>query len=346
MKKLKQLSSYLDPKRLIRFKDMNIIISICIFVIASFILGGPVGRNKIAAEDRILENYNYQVLSEIPNTSDARNIINKIITKECKVNDRKVLECSSFNGEFYNVLSFETEYGIKKNIHFVIDIFDISTVYIGKVDPNYEPRERFILDEIGYAENTEDYLIRFASDSLYFQAHPFGINSLGKKHGNITLKTEVNQVYYQSVLPDFAIDSENLTPEDFGSYLLDQLIIGNQNKIKLKAYTLTFLIGVLFTLITIIYFGFSLEKMDLIRNLMNFIILQRLQVFRIRLYSLFFYGFFLIVIFFTLITILYFGSSLEKMDLLRNLMNIIILQRLQVFRFRLYSLFSYGFSRI
>lgn len=55
MKKLKQLSSYLDPKRLIRFKDMNIIISICIFVIASFILGGPVGRNKIAAEDRILE---------------------------------------------------------------------------------------------------------------------------------------------------------------------------------------------------------------------------------------------------------------------------------------------------
>lgn len=266
MKKLKQLSSYLDPKRLIRFKDMNIIISICIFVIASFILGGPVGRNKIAAEDRILENYNYQVLSEIPNTSDARNIINQIISKECKVNDRKVLECSSFNGEFYNVLSFETEYGIKKNIHFVIDIFDISTVYIGKVDPNYEPRERFILDEIGYAENTEDYLIRFASDSLYFQAHPFGINSLGKKHGNITLKTEVNQVYYQSVLPDFAIDSENLTPEDFGSYLLDQLIIGNQNKIKLKAYTLTFLIGVLFTLITIIILWIFFRKNGLIKK--------------------------------------------------------------------------------
>lgn len=266
MKKLKQLSSYLDPKRLIRFKDMNIIISICIFVIASFILGGPVGRNKIAAEDRILENYNYQVLSEIPNTSDARNIINQIISKECKVNDRKVLECSSFNGEFYNVLSFETEYGIKKNIHFVIDIFDISTVYIGKVDPNYEPRERFILDEIGYVENTEDYLIRFASDSLYFQAHPFGINSLGKKHGNITLKTEVNQVYYQSVLPDFAIDSENLTPEDFGSYLLDQLIIGNQNKIKLKAYTLTFLIGVLFTLITIIILWIFFRKNGLIKK--------------------------------------------------------------------------------
>lgn len=266
MKKIKQLSSYLDPKRLIRFKDMNIIISICIFVIASFILGGPVGRNKIAAEDRILENYNYQVLKEIPDSNDAINIINKIITKECKVNDRKILECSSFNGEFYDILSFETEYGIKKNIHFVIDIFDISTVYIGKVDPNYEPRERFILDEIGYAENTEDYLIRFASDSLYFQAHPFGINSLGKKHGNITLKTEVNQVYYQSVLPDFAIDSENLTPEDFGSYLLDQLIIGNQNKIKLKAYTLTFLIGVLFTLITIIILWIFFRKNGLIKK--------------------------------------------------------------------------------
>lgn len=266
MKRIKKVISYFNPKRLIKYKDINIIISICIFVIASFILGGPVGRNKIAIENKILEDYNYQVLKQIPRTSDALNIINQIIDKECKVNDRKVLECSSFNGEYYNVLSFQTEDGITKNIHFVIDIFDISTVYIGKVDPNYEPRERFVIEEIGYQENTEDYLIRFASDSLYFQAHPFGINSKGIRHNGVLLKTEVNQIYYQSLLPDFAIDSENIEPENFGAYLLDQLIVGNQNKIKLKAYTQTFLIGVLFTLITIIILWIFFRKNGFIKK--------------------------------------------------------------------------------
>lgn len=267
MKIIKFLGVYLNPKQLIRFKDINIIISICIFVIASFLLGGPVGRNKLAATDRILENYNYQVLKEIPNTTEINNVINQVISKECKVNDRKVLECSSFNQElYYNILTFENEKGITKNIHIVIDIFDIQTVYIGEVDPNYEPRDLFTVDKIELKENTEDYLIRFASDSLYFQAHPFGINQKNIKHDNNILKTEVNQVYYQSVLPDFSLDSESLQVEEFGSYLLDQLIIGNENKVKLKAYTLTFLVGVLFTLITIIILWIFFRKDGLIKK--------------------------------------------------------------------------------
>jgi len=260
MKKIQTILSYFDPKRLIKYKDMNLIIAICIFVISSFVLGGPVGRSKLAIADKIIEDYNYQVLKEIPSTDEALNIINQIISKECKVNDRKILECENFNGEYYNVLSFTTSYGITKNIHFVIDLFDIPTVYIGEVDPNYEPKERFVIEEIGYKENTEDYLIRFASDSLYFQAHPFGINTKGIKHGDVILKTEVTQIYYQSLLPNFAIDSEHINAENFGTYILNQLVIGNQNKIKLRAYTQTFLIVVLYILISTILLWIFFRK--------------------------------------------------------------------------------------
>lgn len=260
MKKFNFLSSYLNPKKMIKYKDLNIIISICVFVISSFILGAPVGRNKILAENRILENYNYQVLSEIPDDEAINNVISELISKECKVNERKILECTNFNNELYqNTITFVNNKGITKNIHIVIDIFDIKTVYIDEVDPNYEPKERFTIEEYKYKENNEDYLLRFASDSFYFQAHPFG-----SEKENVHLKPEVTQVYYQSVLPEFSIDSENIEVENFGEYLLEQLIIGNENKVKLKSYTLTFLIGVLFTLITIIILWIFFRKSGLI----------------------------------------------------------------------------------
>ena len=262
MKKRGFLYSILNPKNLIRFKDINIIISISIFVILSFALGAPVGKNKVLSAENVRENYNYQVLKEIPNTSVVNNVINELIVKECSLDDRNILECSNFSYELYqNTISFVNDDGITKNLHLVIDVFDIRTVYVGQVDPNYEAKERFTTEFYPHVEGEENYLIRFASDSLYFQAHPFGSEVLGQKY-----KPEITQVYYQTVLPEFSLSSENLTAENFGDYLLDQLVIGNENKVKLKAYTLTFLVGVLFTLITIIILWIFFRRNGLIKR--------------------------------------------------------------------------------
>lgn len=261
MKKFKFLNTYLNPKQIIRYKDINIIISICIFVISSFLLGAPVGKNKILADDGILEHEDYKVLSEIPNEEPINNVITELINKDCKVIDSS-LQCSNYTTEEYytNTISFVSR-GITRNIYIIIDLFDINTVYIDEVDPNFDPRERFTIENYPHAENSVDYLLRFASDTLYFQARPFGINSYDSN-----LKEEVTEVYYQSLLPEFSIDSENLNVDNFGSYILEQLSIGNENKIKLKSYTLTFLVGVLFTLITIIILWIFFRKNGLIKR--------------------------------------------------------------------------------
>lgn len=239
---------------------MNLIIAICIFVISAFILGFPVGNNKIKSESNIKGNYNYKVLQEIPDMPSINNVILDIFYKECSVSDKRILECSNFNGELYEKsISFHSSDGIQKNIIFVIDIFEIEPVYIGKIDINYDAVNRFTTLNYPTEENVENYLIRFASDSLYFQAHPFGIDSEKVRHNGNLLKTEVMQIYYQNILTDFKIDS-SLTPEEFGSYLLEQLIIGNHNVVKLKAYTQVFLVGVCFTLITVIILWFFFRK--------------------------------------------------------------------------------------
>lgn len=263
MKKFKFLSTYFNPKKMVRYKDINIIISICVFVIASFLLGAPVGRSKVLADEGIIGHEDYKILNNIPSDEVTNNIIQEIISKECKVIDSS-LQCNGYESDLYytNTISIEGENGLTKNLYLVIDLFDINKVFIDEVDPNFDPRERFTIENFPYVENSEDYLLRFASDTLYFQARPFGIK---EKHPHVK-KEEVIEVHYQSLLPDFAIDSENIDVEDFGNYILGQLSIGNHNKIKLKSYTLTFLIGVLFTLITIIVLWIFFRKNGLIKK--------------------------------------------------------------------------------
>lgn len=265
MKFLKFLSSYLNPKKLVKFKDINIIIAICIFVISSFILGTPVGKgaNEENGANGIYEHKDYQVLKEIPYDDEViNNKISDLISKECKITDKinsaNQLECANYeNGDLYlSSFSFVSD-GITKDITIVIDLFEIQKVYIDEVKPNYVVKDRFTVVQYPEVENTEYYLIRFATDTLYFQARPFGSKE----------KVEVTEVYYENFLPNFSINSESIkNVEDFGTYILDQLVIGNANKIKLKSYTLTFLIGVLFTLITIIILWLFFRKNGILKK--------------------------------------------------------------------------------
>jgi len=144
MKFIQLLKTFVLPHQMIKYKSINLIISICIFVIFSFILGLPVGQNKINSENDILNNYNYDVLHQIPNTTNINNVVTELNNRECSVIDGKELVCENLNeiDVYINTIEFEVD-GITKKITFVIDLFDIESVYLEDAKINFDPKERF-----------------------------------------------------------------------------------------------------------------------------------------------------------------------------------------------------------
>jgi len=275
MKFIQLLKTFVLPHQMIKYKSINLIISICIFVIFSFILGLPVGQNKINSENDILNNYNYDVLHQIPNTTNINNVVTELNNRECSVIDGKELVCENLNeiDVYINTIEFEVD-GITKKITFVIDLFDIESVYLEDAKINFDPKERFTTSNSDYAikEDVENYLVIFSSDSLYYQAHPYGTNKEVVDHNGKILKTESLKIFYQNNIPDFKLDIENSSTEGYkiGDYLLDQLIIGNINTIKLKSFVLSFLVGVCFTLITILILWVFFRRNGKIKNLSEY----------------------------------------------------------------------------
>lgn len=258
MKILGFFKTFVIPHLMVRYKMMNIIISVCIFVISSFLLAIPISQNKFLNEKSIIDNPNYDVLLEIPNQPSINNVIASIVNKECYVSEGKELKCDNLG---VNISNFERDFsfvvdGITKRVHIVIDIFDIEAVYLEKDGAKvyYDPVLKFTTANYPVVENVENYLIILASDALYFQAHPHGTNELGIYHHDRKLTTSVSKIFYQNNIPDFKFAIENPSTNGYkiGEYLHEQIIIGNANTIKLQSFSFTFLVGVCFTLITVI----------------------------------------------------------------------------------------------
>ncbi|MGD9604588.1 MAG: hypothetical protein AB7V00_00350 [Bacilli bacterium] len=251
------LKSLVLPRWMIKYKSMSIIISICIFVISSFIIALPPSQNSSINEQDILNNYNYDVLTQFPNTSIVNNVIKQLVDKECEVVNGNELKCDQM-GEVDNFeadFSF-VEQGITKNVHLVIDLFNIEQVYleVEGIKVFYDPNENFTIEKIPYKTNEENYLIILYSDALYFQAHPDGIDDLNIVHNGQKILSNTKKVFYQNNLGDFRFSIDDPANNGYllGNYLLEQIIIGNRNTIKLQFFTYSFIIGVCFTTITIL----------------------------------------------------------------------------------------------
>lgn len=282
------LKKYLNPQFLLRFKSMNIIISICIFVIFSFLLGIPIGVNSVSSTEEIFqEEYNYDVLRDIPDTPEIQAQIRDLLNQECQLEDGIELKCENLEEvDLYQKTIEYTKDGITKRITFVFDIFDFQNVYLEVEKINYNPKEEFVVSEDGpfkNEENVENYLVIFWSDALYFQAHPFGTDALNIVHNGQKLKTETIKIFYQNNIPNFKVDSKLVdNGPAFGIYILDCIIQGYANTLKLKSYTAVFLVGVFFTLITVlvlwIFFRKS-GKLDTVAEYYNLAAIVSIPVF-------------------------------------------------------------------
>jgi hypothetical protein len=242
---------------------MNVIVGVAIFVISSFFLGVPISQNPVKIAD-ILQDYNYQVFAQIPDIPEVNSVLADIASKECYVKEEKELVCENLGSlsseivEYEKELSF-TEGNIKKTIHFVIELFDIRSVYLEDIEVEFNPIRDFTLEQFPYTTNEEHYLVVLFSDSLYFQAQPFGTDNKMILHNNHRLRTSTLRIYYQNMIPDFRFISAESGPQ-VGSYLLDQIAVGKANSMKLQSFTLAFLLGTCFTLITILLIWIFFRK--------------------------------------------------------------------------------------
>lgn len=263
------LKSFVLPVHMIKYKSMNLAIALGIFVISSFLLGIPVSSNRIVNESDIRGNYNYLVLEQLPDTPVVNNVIADLVSKELAVEDGRELKSEVLGEVAYYIreIAFDAD-GVRKTLVIVVDLFDVNKVYLDEEEVAFNPLEKFTVEEFPYEENVEYYLLMLSSDALYFQAHPWGIDKLNKSHYGRPLKTVSKKVYYQNNIPDFRFHIDN--PKDngykIGDYILEQLIIGNVNTIKLKSYSFSFLICVLFTLITVIILWVFFRKNGIMKK--------------------------------------------------------------------------------
>ncbi|MDD4077571.1 MAG: hypothetical protein PHT03_06295 [Bacilli bacterium] len=260
------LKSFVLPVQMVKYKSMSIAIAICIFVISSFLLGMPVSRNRIISENDIRQNYNYDILEQIPNNPTINNVIADLVNKEIKVVNGRELKCEVIGeiGLYQAKIEFTAD-NVKKILFIVIDLFDIEQVYLDKEEVNFNPVKQFTVENYPTEDNVEKYLLLLASDALYFQAHPWGTKL--SHHGRV-LKPVSKKVFYQNNIPDFRFYIENPQEDGYriGQYLMEQLIIGNVNTIKLKSYTFAFLMGVLFTLITVLILWVFFRRNGIIKQ--------------------------------------------------------------------------------
>lgn len=259
MKKRNKFKEYLNLKSVIRFRALNVFISISFFILTSFLFGLPLG-NKAQRDVNFKENYNFKFLE---NLNQDYPEIDDFLSLELKLDKSFVLKSAVSNEvRYFKELTINQNNSIK-NILFVVDLKDKPSFDILESDIFYDPKVEFNYENSNYIAGQENYLLLFSNEKLYFQAHKFGIELY-----NTDLELEIIEIHYKSMMKDF--DLSNLLPDDFGTYILNKVEEGYKTKLKIDAYTLAFIIVILFTFITITLLWLFLRNTSILTEFNEF----------------------------------------------------------------------------
>lgn len=278
MKVLDFFKSLVVPQRMVKFKYMSILISICIFVLASYLLAVPARPYITKNMDKFVSENNYlylQSLSEMEVNEETTAVWKEVQSKECRVDENSVLICDNMgteivDGEEKPITLYQTELEyVRKNdgmnIHYtiVIDLWND----VEKEILNYYPERHFVYSDEKFPniDNTEYYLIVFWRDSIYYQAHPTGISTANVVHNNIQLSELSQKAFYinlQETGADGAIDFEMFKEDTFYArdYLLERIMTGHIPNFVGQYSLSTFIFTVIFTLILTLFFWLIFRK--------------------------------------------------------------------------------------
>lgn len=251
--------SLVIPSKMAKYRFMSILISICIFILSSYLLTIPVKPylnrtlNKMVTEN----NYLYlQGINDIVVNEETSNVFKELESKECFANDDHMLECSNMDESLFEIdLNYVNEDNKKVNIKFVIDLFDEE----GKAQ--YYPERKFTYSNEAYPniDDEDYYLIIFRKERIYYQAYPTGIDSANVERSGSKLKSLYLSAYYDTI-KDFKF-SEFQSDALFGkTYLLSMLLKGHTPTLVTEYSMTTFFFSVVFTLIISFMFFLFFRK--------------------------------------------------------------------------------------
>ncbi|MGI6767726.1 MAG: hypothetical protein ACOX43_01310 [Bacilli bacterium] len=254
---LQFLKSFIFPTKMARFRTMSALISLLIFVGATYLLSVPFGKALSDSAFTQRETYNFQALHEIDEyVTDEEGIatLQEIRDLECAVNDEGVLVCENLDDVSKEFTVVYTKEGIKKNIHIFFDLYDEEK----EEEPKWDLQKDFSIetDEYKYVENEEHYFLVFTRKLIYFQAHQLEMGNQ-EKDMEITHNEEKLTLFgfnldYFNFFPDFSLKLDN--PNKIGDYVTDKLLAGFSTYVRSTAFFQTLLITLIFPLIMVLLF--------------------------------------------------------------------------------------------
>ena len=253
------LKSFIFPTKMARFRYMSILISICIFILASYLLTIPVKPYLRRSYDKMIEENNYSYLKglrDITINEETSNVFKELQSLECKAGSDDLLECANLEGTLYETdLTYTNSDNILVNIKFVIDLLDSN----GKTQ--YYPEREFTYSNDAYPNiETEDYfLIIFRKDCIYYRAYPIGIEDANLERNG----SKVTSIQFTSFY-DYAknFDFSNFQNDTFyaAPYLISMLKAGHI-PVLTTTYSMSFFFyTVVFTLIISFLFWLFFKK--------------------------------------------------------------------------------------
>lgn len=252
------LKSLVIPSKMAKYRHMSILIAICIFILASYILTIPVKPYMKRSLGKMVTENNYLYLQSIENmvvNNDTTNVFKELQSKECYA-ENETLVCNNMDGTLYETtLEYQKEYGNNVYIKFVIDLFDSE----GKAQFYPERSFTYSVEDYPNIDYDDYFLVIFRKERIYYQAFPTGIDSANVKRGDTKVKSLYLSSYYDSNKEFNFANFQN--DAYFGkTYLLNSLIVGHIPQLVTEYSLTTFFFCVVFTLIVAFMFWLFFKK--------------------------------------------------------------------------------------
>ena len=256
------------PSRMAKYRYISVLISVCIFILASYLLAIPAKTYITKNIDTMVTESNYlslQSIEKMPYEPAVNAVISEIQSKECHAdfNDDGViiLTCDNLaiddkGKSFYeNDIVYINDNSITINIHVVIDLFVTSTD-----EANYNPTKEFVYSEEKFPniETNEYYLLILWPGALYYQAHPQGVTKANITHGETVLRESYSNASFNDIGFN-TIHFEN-AGDKAGDYLVQQIKVGYIPSYTNSYSLLTFFFCVIFPLLLVFLFWIFFRK--------------------------------------------------------------------------------------
>lgn len=269
MKFVDFLKTFVSPIRMVKYKYMSILISICIFVLGSYLLAIPARPYIVKNMDKLVENDNYlylQSLTEMPVNDLTNAIFTELTNKQCAADETGALVCKNMGTElvdgkevpvtlYKTSLEYTNNDGMIIHFDFVIDLFGEDNY------PQYYPEREYVYSNEKFPDidKKEYYLIVFWKDSIYYQAHPMNIASANVTHNDVKLSTLSQKAFFANIKTfDFA-EFKNDT-HYAKEYLVERIKVGHIPNFVGQYSLSTFIFCVIFTLVIALLFWLMFRK--------------------------------------------------------------------------------------